>query len=170
MTFNGPVFVKGDQIETQVNIGTNNGSTYSGTTNLYRNPPQPKKEDYAEEVPFEEVKEEDKASDAKPPAVGKRDYSKSSVYPYLTDKSKAGEVIEWMREEMKQLKKPRERLRIVRALYEGDYFTSRLPCQVYIDEFEKIPESTYYHWMGKELRYTNTELDSVISQYKDKNG
>jgi len=83
---------------------------------------------------------------------------------YITKCNNVESLIIWLRDNMSQLKSPKEKLMYLRAAYEAGYFTKLIPYEVYISEFGNISKSRYYVWMGNELRYKQSDLDAIIGQ------
>lgn len=90
------------------------------------------------------------------------DHEFSALKPYVVNQQKASQLIKWMHQRIDSLTKPKMKLQVVRALYEGGYFTTLLPHAVYCEEFGQIPASSYSGWMGVLLKYSNDEMDSVL--------
>jgi len=136
-------------------VGQMNPNATTVTNNYYGDQFVPKNEDAVMQVA--------EATDQSQP-----DYTKCSIFPYLADKSRADVIIMTLRNEIASLTKPKDKLRVIRALHEGGYFTTILPLQAYIDEFGEMSKATYSTWMGSELRFETSELDSILSIFATK--
>lgn len=91
------------------------------------------------------------------------DHEFSALKPYIVNQQKASRLIKWMHQRIDASTRPKMKLQVVRALYEGGYFTALLPHAVYCEEFGQIPASTYSEWMGATLKYSATEMDNILS-------
>ena len=88
----------------------------------------------------------------------------SSLFQYIVDKSKAPKILEWLHTNMDPIdpKYPKEKLKYLRALCEGGYFTKLIPRKDYIKEFGSISKSNYNSGMAKKFNYDRAEIDNII--------
>jgi len=153
MRIHGNVLILGNVIEKQENYysGKKRNNVYSGqSSGVY-------------ETPYQATDEE--ADSDKPPAAATRDYTQSTLYPYIVDKSKAMELIEWMHTEIGAMKKPKSKLKIVQALYRGGQFNASIPHDAYCGEFGELAKSRYSEWMSDATKYKTEDLDIIYEQY-----
>ena len=88
----------------------------------------------------------------------------SSLFKYIVNKSKAPKILEWLHTNMDPIdpKYPKEKLKYLRALCEGGYFTKLIPRKDYIKEFGSISKSNYNSGMAKKFNYDRAEIDNII--------
>ncbi len=51
-----------------------------------------------------------------------------------------------------------------RAVSEFGCFISRIPYDVYVDEFQEVAKSSFYYWMRRSFEKDPTEIDALITQ------
>lgn len=136
----------------QINFGDGTQNFYLGKEGSVM-----PKEDDVEVVDAEII-----VPDAETSSPTHADHECSALKPYIVNQQRAGQLIRWMHQRIDTLTRPKMKLQVVRALYEGGYFTALLPHAVYCQEFGQMPASTYSEWMGATLKYSTTEMDSVL--------
>ena len=142
-----------------------NGPVIMNFRDMYNGMDKKSSKEDAEEVDYEEVKDEPKREATNDAIkVSGKDYSKSPLIPFIIQKSKAAAIVKWLHSTMDSHNLPKEKLIYLRAIYEAGYFTRRIPYELYVEEFGYIVRSRYFDWMGKTLNYDRSEIDAIIEQ------
>ena len=98
--------------------------------------------------------------------IGKKDEEIFSDLPlarYLSHPEEGETVMAWLRKKVVEAEKPKARLLPLRALYESGHFTGRPDDKEFNLTFgTSISHSSYFHWMGNEMRYEPQDLQNMI--------
>ena len=82
---------------------------------------------------------------------------------YLSHPEEGETVMAWLRKKVAEAEKPKARLLPLRALYESGHFTGRPDDKEFNLTFgTSISHSSYFHWMGNEMRYESQDLQNMI--------
>ena len=89
-----------------------------------------------------------------------------SLDTYIAEKETAHITKAWLHLMMDDIKKPKPKLKFLRAIDEAGVFTQKIPIDIYRSEFGKVSSSSYYEWyLGNEVRYKSDEITKIIEQY-----
>ncbi len=147
MNFNGPVYI--------YKCTVNNNESYK---------PHQSRNDVAEEVRCEEVKQQQMSGNAS--AELKRNSAINSRSPFLrhiTKPEKAQTILQWLHQVIEYQVTDREIIRPLKAAVEEGLLTWPIPYDDFRQEFGDIVSQTRYsRLMGNDGKYTKKELQLVL--------
>lgn len=82
---------------------------------------------------------------------------------YISHTDEEKTIMAWLCQKVAENEKPKARLLPLRALYESGHLTGRPDDKDFNRTFgTSISHSSYFHWMGNEMRYNPQDLQNMI--------